>query len=333
MNLFIIQSEGLAFKCGFIYLKNILKNIYTNKQIIIDLNRIFKPNLIIRSHFFYEESEINIDNIPYICWSGEPFRVKLKKYLPICELNAYIPHKCLTDSYSMVLYADPGMISNKSPSIWGNVLYYICYNIKSFWIPFITFTDYDIYNIKKYNVYDKKLNCILITSNPTQKIRLKLFEELKKVDTNNSIRSLGKCLNTENNQIIEWGSDLTEIYKHFKFVLAIENSYNEGYITEKIILPFISGSIPIYYGTDKIKEIFNEKSFFYVNDYLKKGFLLEDIAHEIMLLCNDDNENTGWKKYMKEPILNNNIHEILKVKENNSIIAYEISNYINNNFI
>ena len=54
--------------------------------------------------------------------------------------------------------------------------------------------------------------------------------------------------------------------------MAIENSYHEGYITEKIMLPFMAGSIPIYYGSNKIKELFNDKSFFYVNDYLHKGW-------------------------------------------------------------
>ncbi len=37
----------------------------------------------------------------------------------------------------------------------------------------------------------------------------------------------------------------------------------DGYITEKILHAFISGSVPIYYGTREIFEIFNHRAFVY----------------------------------------------------------------------
>ena len=329
-NNFIIASEGLAFNNAFIKLKHIFKLAFPDKNIIYDIDRKYKPNLILRSHFTYEESDLHLD-CPYICWSGEPHRCILKSKAPLCELNSYIP---IIKNNHYELFEDPGIISNKCISVWGKQYYYITPDIKSFWVPFIVFCDYDLNNIRKYNNLDEKiLICCFICSNPTQKIRNNLFEELKKLDNNNNIRSFGSVLNTENNIILDKKIDLVDFYKQFKFVMAIENSYHEGYITEKIMLPFMAGSIPIYYGSNKIKELFNDKSFFYVNDYLHKGWLLEDIALEIYNLANDDNELTGWKKYLKEPIFNNNIiPDILKIKDENSIISKQIAEFIKNNY-
>lgn len=334
MNNFIIASEGLAYKIAFSNLKHIFNLAFPDKNIIFDIDRKYKPDLIIRSHFLYEESSITNYDCPYICFSGEPHRCNLKYKPPICELNSYIPLIKNNDFDSIELYDDPGIVSNKCNSVWGKKLFYLSPNIKSFWVPYIIFCDYDLNNIRKYNNLNEKiLTCGFICSNPTQKIRNNLFIEIKKLDTNNSVRSLGKVLNTENNILIDKKVDLVNFYKQFKFVIAGENSYYNGYITEKIMLPFMAGSIPIYYGTDKIKELFNDKSFFYVNDYLQKGWLLEDIALEIHNLANDNNELTGWKKYLKEPIFNNNIiPDILKIKDSNSLISHQIADYIKNNY-
>lgn len=334
MNNFIIASEGLAYKIAFSKLKHIFNLAFPDKNIIYDIERKYKPDLIIRSHFLYEESNIDTDECPYICFSGEPHRCNLKYKQPICELNSYIPSIKNYDFNSIELCDDPGIVSNKCNSVWGKQFFYLSPDIKSFWVPYIIFCDYDLNNIRKYNnLNEKLLICGFICSNPTQKIRNNLFIEIKKLDTNNSVRSLGLVLNTENNILIDKKVDLVNFYKQFKFVIAAENSYHEGYITEKIMLPFMAGSIPIYYGTNKIKELFNDKSFFYINDYLQKGWLLEDIASEIHRLANDDNELTGWKKYLKEPIFKNNIiPDILKIKDSNSLISQQIAEYIKNNY-
>jgi hypothetical protein len=333
MDNFIIASEGLAYKIAFSNFNHILNLAFPDKNIIFDFENKYKPDLIIRSHFIYEEQDLNFD-CPYICFSGEPHRCILKHKPPICELNSYIPTIKNTEFNSVELNADPGIISNKCNSVWGSTLFYLSPDIKSFWVPYIVFCNYDLNNIRKYNNFNEKLLiCGFVCSNPTQKIRNNLFIEIKKLDTNNSVRSLGSVLNTENNILIDKKVDLVNFYKQFKFVLAGENCYHDGYITEKIMLPFMAGSIPIYYGSNKVKELFNEKSFFYVNDYLQKGWLLEDIAIEIHNLAHDDNELTGWKKYLKEPIFKNNIvPDILKIKEPDSIISQEIAEYIKNNY-
>ena len=43
----------------------------------------------------------------------------------------------------------------------------------------------------------------------------------------------------------------------------MENSYNHGYITEKLFNGLLAGCIPIYYGTEEVFDIFNSNAFIY----------------------------------------------------------------------
>ena len=56
-----------------------------------------------------------------------------------------------------------------------------------------------------------------------------------------------------------------DIYSKYRFCLVMENNYQPGYITEKILMAFIAGCIPVYYGTESIFDIFNENSFVFYN--------------------------------------------------------------------
>jgi alpha(1,3/1,4) fucosyltransferase len=48
-------------------------------------------------------------------------------------------------------------------------------------------------------------------------------------------------------------------------VLAMENRAARGYNTEKIINAFQAGSIPIYYGTTEVFDVFNARAFVFYN--------------------------------------------------------------------
>ena len=62
---------------------------------------------------------------------------------------------------------------------------------------------------------------------------------------------------------IDRQSPLIDEYRRCKFVLSMENSNVPGYVSEKILLPLVAGSIPIYYGTKDIYDIFDESCFVY----------------------------------------------------------------------
>ena len=57
-------------------------------------------------------------------------------------------------------------------------------------------------------------------------------------------------------------------FQKYRFVLCMENRNATGYITEKILNAFLSGSVPVYYGTREVFDLFNRKAFIFydIND-------------------------------------------------------------------
>jgi hypothetical protein len=309
---FIIQSKNNGVEWCFCELKHIIEYAFRDKNIIYDDNT-KTPDLILTAVF----GDKNF-NVPFIACSGEPFRPDsgygTKK--PICEINTFIPKEN---------------------------------GIKSFYIPhMLWFTKGLKEKIKKRNslenINSKKLDIVYISKN-CSKLREDLFSSLKKLYSGDSqdskdsedskLRSLGSCSKTHDHEISRDSfSENDKIYKDYKFVFCLENNDIDGYITEKILLGFKANSIPIYWGTSKIKEYFNEKSFFYVNDYLNNNKSMDDIAKIIKNLCDDDSETTGWKKYIKEPIFKNNVVPDIFNLVKTPITEYgkEIAEYIRNNY-
>ena len=81
-------------------------------------------------------------------------------------------------------------------------------------------------------------------------------------------------------------------YRHYRFCLVLENKYQPGYITEKIVLAFWAGCIPIYYGTQEVFDIFNPRAF----DPGRPQPALAQIVHL-------ETNQTAYDEVMKEPIL------------------------------
>lgn len=125
--------------------------------------------------------------------------------------------------------------------------------------------------------------------------RDEFFKILRSKDS--TVDGLGKANNTK--QVIlpdrKYWWDLSKIYKDYKFGFAMENSNEDGYITEKIMNVYIGGAIPIYWGTSKIKGIFNPDSFIYVNDYPS----FEDCANDIIAIGKD---NKRYESMVNAPI-------------------------------
>ena len=91
-----------------------------------------------------------------------------------------------------------------------------------------------------------------------------------------------------------WRSNF-ESYRHYRFCLVLENQYQPGYITEKIVLAFWAGCIPIYYGTEEVFDIFNPRAFVYYDP----GRPQQALAQIVHLETNQ----TAYDEMMKEPIL------------------------------
>ncbi|KAF4676387.1 Alpha (1,3) fucosyltransferase [Perkinsus chesapeaki] len=89
--------------------------------------------------------------------------------------------------------------------------------------------------------------------------------------------------------------DAVEIYKPYKFVIAMENRVAPGYVTEKIVNAFLAGAIPIYYGDSAARSIFNPASFIDLDDFNDFGEAAKTVV-EIAL------DESSARKYVEEPV-------------------------------
>ena len=85
---------------------------------------------------------------------------------------------------------------------------------------------------------------------------------------------------------------IIDFQHNYKLVLAFENTKLDDYITEKIVNPFRAGTIPVYFGSQKIASYFNPKRFVQVTT-------IEETVSKIQRLLTDP---TYWLEMVNEPI-------------------------------
>ena len=150
----------------------------------------------------------------------------------------------------------------------------------------------------------EKFCCFVVTNWGTE-CRNKMFEILnqyKKVD------SAGKYQNNIGYKLdgSYWDKKTIDFISQYKFMICFENTKEDNYITEKIINPFLAGTIPIYWGTEYCKTVFNHNSFLYWDNNRDENY--ENIIEEIKRLDQDDE---AYLKMRNQQIFNKdfNFHE------------------------
>jgi len=94
----------------------------------------------------------------------------------------------------------------------------------------------------------------------------------------------------------EW-FDNSVWFGRYHFCLVLENNKKEGYVTKKILKAFLSGCIPIYYGSNEVFDIFNREAFVYY-DVENPAEAIERVRH----LATDED---AYQEVMDQPILAN----------------------------
>ena len=112
------------------------------------------------------------------------------------------------------------------------------------------------------------------------------------------VDALGACKTTHGKRQGRWWDKNN---KDYKFIIAMENKNSPHYVTEKILMAFLDGAIPIYWGTENVFKMFNKNSFVYFN--MKNP---EESLNIIKKLSTDEN---AYKKMLNEPILANGAYE------------------------
>ena len=90
--------------------------------------------------------------------------------------------------------------------------------------------------------------------------------------------------------------DKIKFLSSYKFSLAMENSNGDGYLSEKILQSYISGTIPIYYGDYLIDEYINPKTYILI-----KGE--KDIEEKINYIKSIDNDDEKYRRIISENAL------------------------------
>jgi len=234
---FVVQSEYAGGIFGKILLYPLLRLIWNS-------NLSFQPSSVhsmqISPHLLIRGTHPNIEkafpllkdsNTPYIIYSGEPFLPSFRGYPPLAIVATYLP-------------------SNPHRTDW-------------FWFPYMlchgALTEHQgLFRVIPNHVSRPKA-VGYVSSNPKHH-RGKIFQVM-----HHTLSSNGHVVE----KISPPGGwkEVPSYISTYTFFLALENTDLPGYITEKIIHAYVAGCIPIYWGTRKVKEIFNPESMVYVQDF------------------------------------------------------------------
>ena len=230
--------------------------------------------------------------------------IKYKAWKQTYLFNGESTMRCNPNNYDIVL--------------WGERNYKNIVNVPLF-IPYI-YTNNFIHLLttpKNVTTIPEKDVCVII-SNPGGLIRNNFLNELEK---NFSVTYAGSYKNNIGGNIpYQYNSkEFNEFVEKYKFIISMENSENDTYITEKIIHGLIANTVPIYWGSKRVHDYFNKDRFLYLDDETNIINTIDNMKE----LCNN---NDKWIKMVNESNFNNN-----KLERTIFEIAKDIRCLINNN--
>jgi len=137
--------------------------------------------------------------------------------------------------------------------------------------------------------------CVSNANSQPRNHMFKILNSYKKVD------SLGRYNNNVgyNIEYPYWSEEYRDYLKQYKFIICFENSKYDTYVTEKIINAQLVKSIPIYWGTTHVKNIFYENSIIYLeNENSEESYM--DVLKKVIELDQDDSK---YLEFINRPIL------------------------------
>jgi hypothetical protein len=140
--------------------------------------------------------------------------------------------------------------------------------------------------------------CCFIVSNDVCETRNRMFHYLnqyKKVDSG------GKYCNNIGYVIKEnyWTDEFRAFISNYKFIICFENNKVATYSTEKIVNPYMAGSIPIYWSSAHIHNVFNKDSMLFLKDESMESY--KKLINEIIELDNNDDK---YLEFVNRPAFN-----------------------------
>lgn len=120
----------------------------------------------------------------------------------------------------------------------------------------------------------------------------------KKLSAYKRVESAGTYLNNmPDGQTVSWlDGSKTDLQRKCKFTLCFESTNHYGFVTEKIMDAFYADTIPVYYGSSTVTDIFNRDAFINCSDYPSFDAVIERIKE----LDQDDEQ---YLQMLRQPIL------------------------------
>jgi hypothetical protein len=152
-----------------------------------------------------------------------------------------------------------------------------------------------LYNRPKVNHIPNSF-CTFIVSNPKCDVRNKIFEKLNHYK---KVSSMGRYANNTGHNITfpYWSQQYFNVLSNHKFMICCENTKMETYSTEKIVNPYLGRTVPIYWGSHNIKNIFNPDSMLFLEDEKEESMI--KLIEQIIELDNNDEK---YLEFINRPI-------------------------------
>ena len=229
--------------------------------------------------------------------------LNIKKWKHTYLFNGESTMKCNKNLYDVVL--------------WGERNYNNVVNVPLF-IPYIYTNNFVNRLVQQKNITQvPNKNICVIISNPGGIVRNTFLNELEKVIkidyAGNYKNNIGSCIKPAYNT-----EEFLNFVGQYKFIISMENSKEDTYITEKIIHGLLANTIPIYWGSNRVIDYFNNKRILNLNS-------IDDIRFAIEKIVDILNDNNKWLSIVNEYNFANN-----KLDRTIDVIAKDIRCLINN---
>lgn len=220
--------------------------------------------------------------------------VKTKQWKHTYLFSGESTLKCNKNDYTCVL--------------WGERNHKNVVNVPLF-IPYIYSNNFvnTLETKKEINIVPKNDVCVII-SNPRGKERTEFLNELEKhfnvCYAGGYKNNIGTALTPQYNT-----KEYHSFVNQFKFIISMENSREDTYITEKLINGILSNIIPVYWGSDKVHDYINQDRFLNLKDIHNTN----DIIEKIKYLQKNPNE---WLKMVNNNAFPNIENKLERTIEN-----------------
>jgi alpha(1,3/1,4) fucosyltransferase len=146
---------------------------------------------------------------------------------------------------------------------------------------------------------EKNRFCGIVVSNAGKRKTQERVAFFQRLSRRKRVDSAGRAFNNIGGPLPPGSDAKVGFLRACKFNLAFENASLPGYTTEKIVEAFWARTVPVYWGSPRIHEEFNPKSFLNRLDFPDDDALIERILEL-------DRDDAKYLEVLRQPPFHNN---------------------------